>query len=286
MRPRVHIVRLDRQRQRVLVGVAVIVIGLFSLLDNLGLFDAGLVKPLWPLVFVAAGLLRLQQARHSQSGLLVGAGLVVLGAAWILQNYGFMHLRLRDWWPVFLIAGGAMVIARGARPPRMRDALPGPGAGTGAGMGGVPPGANPFTTPAPPSGAPSGPPDSGPQNFDPFSDRSPRQDHASRIDTSVVLSGAVLRNDSGAFQGGEITVTLGGLEIDLRQATMAGHEVVLNVFVLFGGAVITVPPDWAVEVRGVPVLGGIEDKRIPPRAPTQRLVIEGYVIMGGFEIKN
>ena len=41
-----------------------------------------------------------------------------------------------------------------------------------------------------------------------------------------------------------------------------------------------------VSVNGSPMLGGIEDKTIPPMTPGRRLVIEGSVIMGGVEISN
>ena len=34
------------------------------------------------------------------------------------------------------------------------------------------------------------------------------------------------------------------------------------------------------------LLGGIEDKTVPPANPAKRLVIEGYAIMGGVEVKN
>jgi hypothetical protein len=55
---------------------------------------------------------------------------------------------------------------------------------------------------------------------------------------------------------------------------------------MWGGIVLRVPPDWSVVVTGMPILGGIEDKSVPPMAQSKRLVIDGYVIMGGIEIKN
>jgi len=53
-----------------------------------------------------------------------------------------------------------------------------------------------------------------------------------------------------------------------------------------GGVEIRVPREWSVVVNGSPVLGGIEDKTIPPMMPGKRLVIDGSVIMGGVEITN
>jgi predicted membrane protein len=246
------------------VGVVIIVIGLVSLLENLHFLDAGLVRPLWPLVFVVAGVLKLQQTRHSGSGALVGGALIVIGAAMTLQGYGFMHIRMRDWWPVALIGAGLYVIARGVqnRDGRAHDAAPEEGGATG------------------PTDA------TGPFDAPLFGSRGEHRVDSSRLDASAVMAGSVVRNDSPDIQGGEITVAMGGLEIDLRHAAMKSPEVVLHVFVMFGGLVLKVPPGWSVVARGTPILGGIEDKTVPAMNAAHRLVIDGYVIMGGVEIKN
>ena len=115
--------------------------------------------------------------------------------------------------------------------------------------------------------------------------REERLEHGSRIDASATLSGIVLKNDSQEFSGGEINVVMGAVEIDLRQAAIAS-EAVLHLSVLMGGVEIQVPRDWSVIVNGSPVLGGMEDKTVPPMSPGKRLVIEGSVVMGGVEISN
>ena len=47
------------------------------------------------------------------------------------------------------------------------------------------------------------------------------------------------------------------------------------------------PEDWAVESRVTPLLGGVEDKTRPPQGATRaRLLLRGFAIMGGVEIKN
>jgi hypothetical protein len=53
-----------------------------------------------------------------------------------------------------------------------------------------------------------------------------------------------------------------------------------------GGIEIKVPPDWSVECRATAFLGGVEDKTVPPAQATKRLVIEGFVMMGGVEVRN
>ncbi|NGZ83795.1 LiaI-LiaF-like domain-containing protein [Duganella aceris] len=88
------------------------------------------------------------------------------------------------------------------------------------------------------------------------------------------------------FRGGEVTAVMGGAELDLRQSSING-EAVLNVFSLFGGITVKVPVDWAVVLHGTPIMGGFEEKTVPPPADTgKRLIIRGYVIMGGLEVRN
>ena len=110
-------------------------------------------------------------------------------------------------------------------------------------------------------------------------------EHGARIDASATMSGIVLKNDSQEFAGGEINAVMGAVEIDLRQAAIA-TEAVLHLSIIMGGVEIRVPREWSVVINGAPVLGGIEDKSIPPMMPGKRLVIEGSVIMGGVEISN
>ncbi len=115
--------------------------------------------------------------------------------------------------------------------------------------------------------------------------REERLEHGARIDASATLSGIVLKNDSQEFTGGDINAVMGGVEIDLRQAAIA-TEAVLRLSVIMGGIEIKVPREWSVAVNGTPLLGGIEDKTVPPMTPGKRLIIEGSVIMGGVEISN
>lgn len=110
-------------------------------------------------------------------------------------------------------------------------------------------------------------------------------DHASVLDIRSAFSGQILKNDSQDFQGGRVEVTLGGLELDLRQASING-EAVLQVETFMGGVAIKVPPDWQVLVQVSPMMGAVEDKTVPPMNPTKRLLIKGEVVVGGVEIKN
>jgi len=96
--------------------------------------------------------------------------------------------------------------------------------------------------------------------------------------------------ESKDYRGGEATAVMGAVELDFRGSTIVTSPAILDVFALWGGIEITVPPEWKVDVRGMPILGGFENKARTSvhdaGAPEQVLVIRGTALMGGVEIKN
>jgi len=105
------------------------------------------------------------------------------------------------------------------------------------------------------------------------------------VDVTAILGAYERRVTTQDFRGGEITAVMGGCELDMRGASIQG-EAVINVFAFWGGVTIKCPPDWAVSLQGTPILGGFEEKTIAPPDNSKRLVIRGYAIMGGVEIRN
>lgn len=105
------------------------------------------------------------------------------------------------------------------------------------------------------------------------------------LDITAVLAGFERRVATQSFRGGEITAVMGGCSLDMRGASIQG-EAVINVFAFWGGVTIKCPPDWTVELQGTPILGGFEEKTIAPPDNAKRLVIRGYAIMGGVEVRN
>lgn len=100
---------------RVLFGLAVIGVGLLVLLDNLRLFDVALMRTFWPLAFVLWGLARLVWPVHRGSGVL-GVAFIAVGVVLTAQNLGYVNVRWRDWWPVFIIFIGVSIVMRGVLP--------------------------------------------------------------------------------------------------------------------------------------------------------------------------
>ena len=106
------------------------------------------------------------------------------------------------------------------------------------------------------------------------------------VSAMAILGGVARGNNSRAFKGGDLTAIMGGCELDLRQASLEA-EAVLDVFALWGGIEIRVPDDWTVVSHVVPILGGFDDKTRPSsRGGRSCLVIRGFVIMAGVEVKN
>lgn len=109
------------------------------------------------------------------------------------------------------------------------------------------------------------------------------------IDEMVVFSGAKKYLTSKNFRGGKITTIFGGADIDLRDTRLAEGVNVIDVFSMFGGSTVIVPPDWKVTVKVNPIFGGYADKRVrlhDVEVSGSELVITGTIIFGGGEIKS
>ena len=103
----------------------------------------------------------------------------------------------------------------------------------------------------------------------------------------ALLGGFKRASTSQSFEGGQLTAILGGCEVDLSGADIKGESAVLDVLAFMGGIELRVPDTWRVELQGTPVLGGFDDKtRRPAGTSPKVLVVKGYAMFGGVEIKN
>lgn len=98
----------------------------------------------------------------------------------------------------------------------------------------------------------------------------------------AVLDGIELKSRATAFKGGSMFALIGGIEVDLRDATIApGAQ--LSVNALVGGIEIEIPPGWRVESSVKAISGGVD---VPddgdPDAPV--LVLDGLAVMGGIQV--
>lgn len=105
--------------------------------------------------------------------------------------------------------------------------------------------------------------------------------------TCVFGNGRYLVVDT-QFKGGTVQAIFGGIELDLRKASLPEGETVLNVEAIFGGIELFVPDNWLIEIRVESVLGGIDDVRVTSivEDSTRKLIIKGSAVFGGLEIRN
>lgn len=105
------------------------------------------------------------------------------------------------------------------------------------------------------------------------------------VDVTAILGGFDRRITTQNFKGGEVTAIMGGCALDLRGSSIES-EAVINVFAVWGGITLKCPPDWTVVLHGTPIMGGFDEKTAPPPDNSKRLIVRGYAIMGGVEVRN
>jgi predicted membrane protein len=244
------------------IGVILVLMGVALALDQLGMLQANHLFRFWPAALIIVGLVMLQ--RGERHGALRALLLIVIGGWLLLNTLGFVSLDLWEFvWPLLLVFFGARIMMgnRSSGPP--------------------PP--NVGTTPGAMPGAMPGTPGAGPTAGGPPFAAEPV--HASLF---ALMSSSKRRWGRSIFRSAEATAFMGGCELDLRDALLAGDApAVIDVFVLMGGVNIFVPVNWTVSQDVVPLLGGVQDKtRSIPSNPAQHLVVRGTVMMGGVEISN
>jgi hypothetical protein len=81
---------------------------------------------------------------------------------------------------------------------------------------------------------------------------------------------------------------MGGIDLDLREATVSGPVTTIRAFALCGGIDIRIPPRIHVETTSVPILGGndVSLKGPAPRPDAPVLRFEMVSIMAGVDIKD
>lgn len=118
-----------------------------------------------------------------------------------------------------------------------------------------------------------------------------------RISIVTVMSGVKRASSSSRFRGAEITAFMGGGQLDLREAVIPpGEEATVDLYMMMGGFEIIVPRSWTVLTPIVPIMGGVDDKRLAPLSTEiqplpaglapPRLLIRGTIIMAGVVIKS
>jgi hypothetical protein len=102
----------------------------------------------------------------------------------------------------------------------------------------------------------------------------------------AVMQGKEKRVAVPGLRGGNLRVVMGGLDLDLRDASVQTRPAVVETTVVMGGADIKVPPGWTVKTEISSILGGVGNRKYsPPEGGPPDLVLRGKVILGGIDIK-
>ena len=115
-----------------------------------------------------------------------------------------------------------------------------------------------------------------------------RSVHAERKTILAFMGGVVRRGVWTVPSHIHAVALMGGVELDLREATLAPGVTEIRAVAIMGAVIVRVPPHVRVESDGIAILGGFEDQleqpaSSDPHSPVVRLT--GFSIMGGVEAK-
>jgi predicted membrane protein len=219
--------------------------------------------------------------------LIFGIGILALGLLWTLDNLNVLDAgHITRWWPVLLVAAGAVRLMDRGRSKvgsvflivigsfllldnlrlihfDLDDLFPLIIAAIGAKL-----------------------------VWDAIGRRAPRaegfeNDSSADVSAFAFMAGVRRQSNSQAFHGGDANAIMGGVVLDLRNAQIPiGGEAVIDTFAWWGGVEIIVPPNWRVVGKVLPLMGGFEDKTVAAATPGGTLIVRGLAIMGAVEVKN
>jgi hypothetical protein len=244
---------------QVIIGLFIVAFGLTLTAGNIGWIEdtRQVLRWFWPLGLLSVGL-TLLLGHTERSGKFFGGLVTLFGLATLADRLDWWMFNPFNWWPLILVFLGLVLISR-AR-----------------------------------SGVPSAAP----------------LDSSDSVLSAFAFWSGIRRRITGLFRRADLTAIMGGIEVDLRGATITG-DAVIDVFAMWGGIDLAVPPDCDVANEIVAIMGGVDDKTsgstlgggrkvmggigkfgssidpVPGLTPGRpRIVLRGFAIMGGVEIKS
>jgi len=99
------------------------------------------------------------------------------------------------------------------------------------------------------------------------------------------MSGTAFISTAEALRSLSIVAYMGGVELDLTQATIVDGALI-SIRAVMGGVDIVVPEGWRVETTTTVFMGGVDNKTNPDFEPESAplLVIDVTAVMGGVDI--
>lgn len=101
----------------------------------------------------------------------------------------------------------------------------------------------------------------------------------------ALFGGNEVRVGNERFTGTQVSALFGGVDIDLRDATIEDGAVI-DVFAFAGGIEIRVPADTRVVNQVTAFLGGVDDSTRTTNPDGPQMYMRGQALLGGVEIRN
>jgi predicted membrane protein len=233
-----------------ITGIIAIGIGVIFLLKSLGYLAEINVRDYWPLILIVLGGLKTLFPRSHHS-FFWGPIVAIIGVFFLMRNLHIFTFDITKLWPVLPILFGIRLLSR------------------------------PFFKPC--------------NNYHfkhsdfhkhghQWSGNSVINDDSLSI--SLLMSGGKYVCTGTKFNGGNISITLAGCEIDLTKVIVPNEQIFLDINLMLGGIEMRIPETWSVSYLGTPVLGSFENKTKPVSIPEKKLVIRGPITLAGFEVRN
>ncbi len=101
---------------------------------------------------------------------------------------------------------------------------------------------------------------------------------------AAIMTGKQFRSESRDLKSGTVVSAMGGVDLDLRKATLDANGAYLDLTATMGGIRVLVAEEWAVDVDAEAKAGGCEARvtpieNLPEDAP--RLNVHAVARMGG-----
>jgi predicted membrane protein len=249
-----------RSDKRFYFGVLLIVLGVILILERLNLIPESLADALisWQMLLVGVGILSLIGGNRT-----AGIVMIVIGGTFLIPEFlTIPHEVRRIYWPLILVLAGILILIR------QRDHKKFNGWESN------------FTNIS------NNPPDQ-PES----TDSSAKTESFNTFDDFVIFGGREIFVNSPALAGGKATSIFGGIEFDLRKATLKPGGATIDCVSVFGGCGFKIPMDWNVRNEVTTIFGAFTDKRGETYNdryydPSKTLIIKGVSLFGGIEVKH
>ena len=111
-------------------------------------------------------------------------------------------------------------------------------------------------------------------------------EQSDRFQIVCLMQGRHWRSEARHLESGTIVAVAGGVEVDLRGATLAPEGAHLRVTNLMGGIDIQVPEDWDVRLEGRAFMGANDKVGLGDLHGQPQLAVDCVTVMGGVEIRG